>query len=154
MTKTNKTERPDMTLTAEEKVVWIAMYNAERKLPSTRVPCTATGKGIVMFADNLHARVIKFGGIENLLNTFVCREAKQASANSIKEQLETIKAERKALSLVKRNTKLEALAAKKAAKKVTATPAAEPTETQPVLKKTNSKKKTAKTKAEVEVEVN
>lgn len=151
MNKTNKTaDRPDMKLTAEEKAAWIKMYNEERKLPSTRVPCTVTGKGIVMFADNLHARVIKFGGIENLLNTFVCREAKQAGANSIKEQLETIKAERKALSLAKRNTKLQALAAKKSAK-ATATPAAEPIEPQPVLKKTKSKKKTAKTEAAVEV---
>ena len=149
--KTNKTaDRPDMKLTAEEKAAWIKMYNEERKLPSTRVPCTVTGKGIVMFADNLHARVIKFGGIENLLDTFVCREAKQAGANSIKEQLETIKAERKATRLAQRNAKLEALAAKKSAK-ATATPAAEVPETQPVLKKTKSKKKTAKTEAEVEV---
>lgn len=148
MNKTNKTaERPDVVLTAEEKASWIKMYNEERKLPSKYVPCTVTGKGIVMFADNLHARVIKFGGIENLLNNFISREAQLSAKSVVKEQLAQIKAERKAKRLAQRNLKLEALAAKKSAK-TTATPA-EVVETQPVLKKTKSKKKTETTEAAV-----
>lgn len=149
MNKTNtKTQRPDMTLTAEEKAAWIKMYNEERKLPSTRVPCTVTGKGIVMFADNLHARVIKFGGIENLLNNFVCREAQTSGANAVKEQIAQIKAERKAKRLAKREEKLTALAAKKTAKKTLSEPT-EVVETQPVLKKTENKKKKKTEKAAV-----
>ena len=138
MTKTNITsERPDMVLTAEEKTAWITMYNSERKLPSTRVPCTVTGKGIVMFGDNLHARVIKYGGIENLLDTFTCREARVSATSVVKEQIALIKAERKAMRTAKREAKITLMQAKKNEKLVETVP----TETVPTLKATKKSKK-------------
>ena len=133
MTKTNiASERPDMKLTAEEKTAWITMYNSERKLPSTRVPCTVTGKGIVMFGDNLHARVIKYGGIENLLDTFTCREARVSATSVVKEQIALIKAERKAMRTAKREAKITLMQAKKNEKLVETVP----TETVPTVKAT------------------
>ena len=146
MTKTNiASERPDMVLTAEEKTAWITMYNSERKLPSTRVPCTVTGKGIVMFGDNLHARVIKYGGIANLLDTFTCREARVSATSVVKEQIALIKAERKAMRTAKREAKIALMQAKKNEKLVEAVP----TETVPTLKATKKSKKVVKQPATV-----
>lgn len=67
-----------MKLTPEEIEAWAVSYENTLKLPATRIPCS-TGCGITttMFGDNLHKRVVKFGGIRNLLTNFVCREARQ-----------------------------------------------------------------------------
>lgn len=61
-------------LTTEEIDVWVASYEATGKLPSPKVPCSS-GNGVLttMFGDNLHKRVLKFGGIRNLLETFESR---------------------------------------------------------------------------------
>ena len=142
-TKMNKTEskRPEMTLTAEEKTAWIEMYNTKRKLPSLRVPCSRTGQGVVMFADNLHARVIAYGGIENLLNNFVCREAKAADAKRLREQLDTIRAERRAARIAAREERINELSRRKA-EKVKKAEKVEKVETKPVTIKKKSSKKT------------
>ena len=64
-------------LTPEEIDAWVASYEATGKLPSPKIPCSS-GNGVLttMFGDNLHKRVLKFGGIRNLLQTFECRLAK------------------------------------------------------------------------------
>lgn len=64
-------------LTPEIVDAWVASYEATRKLPQTKIPCSS-GNGVMttMFGDNLHKRVLKFGGIRNLLETFVCREVR------------------------------------------------------------------------------
>lgn len=65
-------------LTPEQIEEWAAKYEATGKLPNTKIPCS-TGCGVetTMFGDNLHKRVVKFGGIRNLLTTFVCRQQRQ-----------------------------------------------------------------------------
>jgi hypothetical protein len=62
-----------MKLTADDKSIWIKSYTTTGKLPNTKVPCTRCGTDITMFSTNLTARVAKFGGIKNLLDTFVCK---------------------------------------------------------------------------------
>ena len=66
-------------LTPEQIDAWVAAYEATGKLPSPKIPCSS-GSGVLttMFGDNLHKRVIKFGGIRNLLENFVCREGRRA----------------------------------------------------------------------------
>ena len=65
-------------LTSEQIEEWAVKYETTGKLPNTKVPCS-TGCGVetTMFGDNLHKRVVKFGGIRNLLTTFVCRQQRQ-----------------------------------------------------------------------------
>ena len=65
-------------LTSEQIEEWAFKYETTGKLPNTKVPCS-TGCGVetTMFGDNLHKRVVKFGGIRNLLTTFVCRQQRQ-----------------------------------------------------------------------------
>jgi len=65
-------------LSAEQVEAWAIKYETTGKLPSPKIPCS-TGSGVetTMFGDNLHKRVAKFGGIRNLLTTFVCRQGRQ-----------------------------------------------------------------------------
>ena len=66
-----------MKLTTEEVDAWVASYETTGKLPSPKVPCS-TGGGVLttMFGDNLHKRVLKFGGIRNLLEMFEARDVR------------------------------------------------------------------------------
>ena len=65
-------------LTLEQIEEWSAKYEATGKLPNTKIPCSSgCGVETTMFGDNLHNRVVKFGGIRNLLATFVCRQQRQ-----------------------------------------------------------------------------
>jgi hypothetical protein len=65
-------------LTSEQIEEWAVKYETTGKLPNTKIPCSS-GNGVetTMFGDNLHKRVVKFGGIRNLLTTFVCRQQRQ-----------------------------------------------------------------------------
>lgn len=77
-------------LTPEIVDAWVATYEATNKLPQTKIPCSS-GNGVLttMFGDNLHKRVLKFGGIRNLLETFVCREGRaRAKAQALLAKLE------------------------------------------------------------------
>jgi hypothetical protein len=77
-------------LTPEIVDAWVAAYEATNKLPQTKIPCSS-GNGVLttMFGDNLHKRVLKFGGIRNLLETFVCREGRaRAKAQALLAKLE------------------------------------------------------------------
>jgi len=60
---------------------WVQMYTSKFKLPETKVPCTTSDCQVqtTMFGTNLHTRVIKFGGIENLLSTFECKTCRAKS---------------------------------------------------------------------------
>jgi hypothetical protein len=59
------------------KQEWIKCYNDTGKLPEQKVPCTKCGTGVTMFSANLDNRVKKYGGVENLLNSFTCRQCSQ-----------------------------------------------------------------------------
>jgi len=69
---------PMSKLTVEQIEEWSLKYETTGKLPATKIPCS-TGCGVetTMFGDNLHKRVVKFGGIRNLLTNFVCRQGRQ-----------------------------------------------------------------------------
>jgi len=69
---------PGNKLTPEQVEAWAIKYETTGKLPSPKIPCSS-GNGVMttMFGDNLHKRVVKFGGIRNLLTNFVCRGARQ-----------------------------------------------------------------------------
>jgi len=65
-------------LTPEEIDAWVLSYDNTRKLPATKIPCSSgNGTLTTMFGENLHKRALKYGGIRNLLETFVCREERQ-----------------------------------------------------------------------------
>jgi len=65
--------------TGEALEASITFYNATGKLPTyPHISCTRTGRKITMFGDNLTGRVAKFGGIRELLTTFICNDAKKA----------------------------------------------------------------------------
>jgi hypothetical protein len=77
-------------LTPEIIDAWVLSYESNRKLPQQKVPCSS-GNGTLtpMFGDNLHKRVLKFGGIRNLLENFVCREGRaRAKAEALLAKLE------------------------------------------------------------------
>ena len=82
-------------LTPETIDAWVASYEATRKLPQTKIPCSSgNGTLTTMFGDNLHKRVLKFGGIRNLLETFVCREVRaRQKAEALLAKLEAKSAE-------------------------------------------------------------
>jgi hypothetical protein len=83
------------TLTPEIIDAWVASYEATRKLPQTKVPCSSgNGTLTTMFGDNLHKRVLKFGGIRNLLENFTCREVRaRVKAEAVLAKLEAKSAE-------------------------------------------------------------
>jgi len=65
--------------TGEVLELTIDIYNKTKKLPTYPfITCTRTGRNITMFGDNLYNRVAKFGGIRELLTTFICNDAKKA----------------------------------------------------------------------------
>lgn len=79
------TNVPAMMMKANGKEVaydldtYVAQYQAKGTLPSQHIYCTSSGKRITCFGDNLHSKVTKHGGIENLLMSFVCKDAKGPS---------------------------------------------------------------------------
>lgn len=88
-TETTETTAPltaplTVHLSEETKQEWVTQYDERQTFPLINkkpyVPCSVTGKLVIMGANNLRTRVIKFGGPMNLLNNFVCREqVKEAS---------------------------------------------------------------------------
>ena len=64
--------------------VYVAQYKAKGTLPSQHIYCTASGNRITCFGDNLHGKVNKAGGIENLLMNFVCKDARGPSVKAPK----------------------------------------------------------------------
>jgi hypothetical protein len=89
----NNTNTEVNVLTPEIIDAWVLSYESTRKLPQTKVPCSSgNGTLTTMFGDNLHKRVLKFGGIRNLLETFVCREVRaKAKAEAVLAKLEAKK---------------------------------------------------------------
>jgi hypothetical protein len=59
-------------------------YKNSGKLLSPKLPCTKCQTPVTLFGSNLENRINKYGGLENLLNTFTCR----ACNNDAKPQRE------------------------------------------------------------------
>ena len=69
---------PGQKLSPEQVEAWAVKYETTGKLPSPKIPCSS-GNGVetTMFGDNLHKRVVKFGGVRELLLNFKSRGARQ-----------------------------------------------------------------------------
>ena len=89
--KSTTTKDKIMKLNDETLASWINSYNNTAKLPNTKVPCSNDDCEVqtTMFGTNLHERVVKFGGIENLLTKFECKTCRaKAKARAILSKLE------------------------------------------------------------------
>ena len=89
--KSTTTKNNIMKLNDETLASWINSYNNTAKLPNTKVPCSNDSCDVqtTMFGTNLHERVVKFGGIENLLTKFECKTCRaKAKAKAILAKLE------------------------------------------------------------------
>lgn len=124
--QTNQTEVTETTevtttptnvhLSEEIKQEWVKQYDERQTFPLINkkpyVPCSVTGKLVIMGANNLRTRVIKFGGPMNLLNNFVCREQVKEESLKIQQIVKDTNNLRKSLMaaerVAKRATKLSA----------------------------------------------
>lgn len=60
---------------------WVAFYNANERLPSTKILCACCKKKATsMFGDNLKRTLPRFGSIEALLSKFECSDCRKAKA--------------------------------------------------------------------------
>jgi hypothetical protein len=57
----------------------IKRYNDTGELVGKKIECNGCSTLITCFGSNLEGKIEKFGGIESLLETFVCRTCKSAS---------------------------------------------------------------------------
>ena len=53
----------------------VKYYEDNHRLPRQYVRCTRSGRDITMYGPNLERRIVKYGGIRQLLSTFICRDA-------------------------------------------------------------------------------
>lgn len=84
-------------------------YEKRRTLPSPKIVCTKTGKLITCFGNNLHGKVQKYGGIRNLLESFVCKAAGGATRSSGQAAKEPQTVEEISKEIEELNAKLEIL---------------------------------------------
>jgi len=68
-------------LNVEVQTAWVQSYETTCKLPNTKIPCSTDGCEVqtTMFGTNLHERVVKFAGVDNLLSTFECKTCRAKS---------------------------------------------------------------------------
>jgi hypothetical protein len=59
---------------------FIKAYNATGKGTSNKISCTKCDASVTAFGSNLEGKIKKAGGLEILLDTFVCRNCKSAAA--------------------------------------------------------------------------
>jgi len=71
----------------------IKHYNETGELYGKKIECNCCNALITCFGSNLEGKIEKFGSIENLLSTFICRSCKSAS-KPIKIKKEKIKKEK------------------------------------------------------------
>ena len=88
-------------LTKEQIAQAVLQYADKKVLPFNKIPCTVTGKEVYMFGTNLHKRVERYGSVQALLEGFVSREGRRATAAP-----KTAKAPRKAKKVSERPTEL------------------------------------------------
>lgn len=74
--------RQPLIISTETKSEWCKIYTETGKLPSNDIPCNKCTMGITCTHGNLHSKVKKFGGINNLLTKFVCKTCK----SNVKEE--------------------------------------------------------------------
>jgi hypothetical protein len=69
-------------------------YKNSGKLLSPKLPCTKCQTPVTLFGSNLENRIKKYGGLENLLDTFTCRSCNSASKPQ-REKKVVVKREKK-----------------------------------------------------------
>jgi len=72
----------------------IKHYNETGELYGKKVECNCCSTLITCFGSNLEGKIEKFGSIENLLSTFICRTCKSATKPK-KEKKAVVKKEKK-----------------------------------------------------------
>ena len=83
---------------------WVKQYEANKTLPSKKIPCSTDGceVGTTAFGPNLHKKVETAGGIRAFLTTFKCRKCRKESkstttvSKSLKESVKAIRKQRSA----------------------------------------------------------
>jgi len=110
---TEVTETPTTVYLSEEtKQEWVKQYDERQTFPLINkkpyVPCSVTGKLVIMGANNLRTRVIKFGGPMNLLNNFVCREQVKKESLKIQQIVKDTNNLRKSVTTSERAAKRDA----------------------------------------------
>lgn len=78
-TTTTRKVRSTLTLDAATKKAWITSWNTTQKLPSRDIPCSSCAQGITATHGNLASKVKAYGGIQALLDGFVCKSCKAAA---------------------------------------------------------------------------
>jgi hypothetical protein len=71
--------RETLVLSAADRKAWIKSYEDTGRLPDINIPCSRCNLGITAAHGNLRAKVAKYKGIANLLETFVCKTCTQSS---------------------------------------------------------------------------
>jgi hypothetical protein len=69
-------------------------YKNSGKLLSPKLPCTKCQTPVTLFGSNLENRIKKYGGLENLLDTFTCRSCNSTSKPQ-REKKVVVKREKK-----------------------------------------------------------
>lgn len=113
VTETTETTTPlTVHLSEETKQEWVTQYDKRQTFPLINkkpyVPCSVTGKLVIMGANNLRTRVIKFGGPMNLLNNFVCREQVKEESLKIQQIVKDTNNLRKSVTTAERAAKRDA----------------------------------------------
>lgn len=81
----SKNPRSTLILSSDELEKWVASYENTGKLPKLYIPCVQCNTGIVAGHDNLRKKVKKYQGIRNLLTSFVCRDCRSSTSESVEK---------------------------------------------------------------------
>jgi len=87
-------------------------------LPTPVIECTASGTAYTCFGTNLKNKIEKFGGLKELLTTFVGRGAKvkEKAKKTIDEKIQEVRQEIQQVKRVRPSRSKAAIAARAAAK--------------------------------------
>lgn len=68
--------REKLVLSAQDRAEWVKCYDSTGKLPSINIPCSKCQLGITAAHGNLRSKIEKYGSINKLLESFVCKDCK------------------------------------------------------------------------------
>jgi hypothetical protein len=80
----------------------IKRYNDTGELVGKKIECNGCSTLITCFGSNLEGKIEKFGGIESLLETFVCRTCKSASKPKKEKVVKTKKTKKEKVEELKK----------------------------------------------------
>lgn len=85
-TKRKKTKHTieSRPLTEKEISFFVQFYNKNKSFPGSKIPCIATGKLTTCIGPWMKKKIKEFGGVEDLLRNYKCREALKREREIIK----------------------------------------------------------------------